>query len=304
MKTISLKIFLLLFIGFYGVIALGQAQNTSVPAAEFDVIVKKSGEIIHGKVMEVSLELVRYKRTDIPDGPIYVMLREDIFAISYRNQLTEYIAPVDSLFLRGRTFPSSKNNKNAGANAGKQDTINLFPYLAEGNFHIGIGAIRNISLVSDIDQYTAEAGFPSVHIAYYFPFKRNLELGFTIGYASFKYSNVDYSEYDQLRTNRKLTESLFSFGLLAKYSIDLLLLKPYATGGVAYNTSNVKSTSEITFTDDNRVVLIEGGARSKRLGILMRVGVDVKLLKTLGVYADVGTGLSLMQLGAILKLSN
>jgi len=303
MKTILLKIRLILLIGLFGFIGIIQAQNTDVTAADFDVIVKKNGEIIHGKVMEVNLELIRYKRTDIPDGPIYVIPREDVFAISYRNQLTEYVAPVDSLFLSGRRFPSTKNDKTV-SKAKQQGNNDLFPYLAEGSFYIGVGGIGNISLVSDIDLYTAENIGPGAHITYFFPFKTNLELGATVGYARFKYSQQLYSEYDQLKTNTNLTESLLNFGVLAKYSIDLLILKPYASGGISYISSSVKSTSEVTFIDDNRVVVVEGGSRSKRFGILMRIGVNVKLLKNFGVYGDVGTGLTLVQLGAVIKLSN
>jgi hypothetical protein len=38
----------------------------------------------------VTFELVKYKRTDIPDGPLYQLLRSEVY-ISYRNQLKEIL---------------------------------------------------------------------------------------------------------------------------------------------------------------------------------------------------------------------
>ena len=61
--------------------------------AGFDVIIKTNGEIVYGLVKEVGRYLISYQRTDIPDGPIYTMLRTDVYAISYRNQVKEYFNP-------------------------------------------------------------------------------------------------------------------------------------------------------------------------------------------------------------------
>jgi hypothetical protein len=65
------------------------AQETGTASAQFDVIIKNNGDIIYGKVTEVTL--VKYKRTDIPDGPLYQLLRSEVYAISYRNQLKEIL---------------------------------------------------------------------------------------------------------------------------------------------------------------------------------------------------------------------
>lgn len=268
--------------------SLSFAQVTDVPPAGFDVIVKKSGEIVHGKVVEVSLYLVRYKRTDIPDGPIYEIPKEDVFAISYRNQLTEYLEDFDPT--KSETEKKEKVKKD------------LFPEIGNGYFHVGLGSIRNFSAVADINEYANQSSAPGFQVSYFFPFKSGLDLGVTAGYAKFKYADTQYSAYDDLQTFRTISESLFSLGIAAKYSIDLTLLKPYALGGLSYNTSNVRSTSQITFTNDNRVVVVEGGARAKKLGVLIRIGTEVKITRSLGAYADLGTGLTLVQLGAVVKL--
>lgn len=283
------RVFVALFIVFsFSVFSF--AQSTDVPPAEFDVIVKKSGEIVHGKVVEVSLNLVRYKRTDIPDGPVYEIAKDEVFAISYRNQLTEYL----------EDFDPTKTEQEKKAVEKKV----LFPDMAKGYFQIGIGSVRNYSMVTDIDEYANDNNFPGFHIAYLFPFKKNLDLGVTFGYARFKYADTQYSSYDDLQNYRTISESLLSLGIAAKYSIDLFLIKPYVLGGISYNTSNVRSTSQVTFANDNRVVIIEGGARAKKLGMLFRLGTAVRITRSFGAYADLGTGLTLIQIGAVVKLGN
>ncbi len=34
---------------------------------------------------------ISYQRTDIPDGPIYTIPRNEVYVISYRNQVKDYI---------------------------------------------------------------------------------------------------------------------------------------------------------------------------------------------------------------------
>ena len=38
-----------------------------------DHIVTRSGDEINGKVLEVSSEIIKYKRADNPNGPVYVL---------------------------------------------------------------------------------------------------------------------------------------------------------------------------------------------------------------------------------------
>lgn len=62
--------------------------------AGFDVMIKTNGDFVYGLVQEVGPYQIRYKRTDIPDGPVYTIDRREVFAISYRNQLKEVLNPV------------------------------------------------------------------------------------------------------------------------------------------------------------------------------------------------------------------
>ena len=64
--------------------------------AGFDVIVKVNGDIVYGLVKEVGPEYIRYQRTDIPDGPVYIIPRNEVYVISYRNQVKDYIGHLGS----------------------------------------------------------------------------------------------------------------------------------------------------------------------------------------------------------------
>ncbi|MBX2945049.1 MAG: hypothetical protein KF725_04390 [Cyclobacteriaceae bacterium] len=274
------------------------AQHTDVPPAQFDVIVKNNGEIITAKVMEVGLQSIRYKRTDIPDGPVYEIKREEVFAISYRNQLKEYISPVDSTRFAGASKKDNKQKGNA-AEEGERWHSNI----RFGEFRIGAGFIRNFSKIKDAGKLTNEQSGPGVFVAYVFPFRKNVTLGLLSGLATYKYSEVLFSEFDQLQTERDIKENLFSLSIIGKYSTGWNFIDPYILGGLSFTTSNVRSDGSLTFLDDERVIKIQNSARGSSLGILFRVGFQVNLSSKIGIYSDIGNGLSLVQIGGTLKLN-
>lgn len=50
-----------------------------------DMLTKRNGDEIAVKVLEVTPTEVRYKRTDNPDGPLFIVLRSEVFMIKYAN---------------------------------------------------------------------------------------------------------------------------------------------------------------------------------------------------------------------------
>jgi hypothetical protein len=225
-------------------------------------------------------------------------MRNEVYAISYRNQLSEYFHPLDSPFAKhelAERDTSSQRIRKGLTSTGISD-------IRHGEFRAGIGLIRNFSKVKEIEDYKGKSSWPSFHFSYLFPLNQNLDAGFALGLASFKYSDRSFSEYDQLLTDRDITETLMSFAIIGKYNIDLFKL--YFLTGVSYTNSSVRTEGKVTFTDDDRTVLIQGGARSGNLGIPFRAGFDVKIDEQFSVYADFGTGLALVQIGGVIKLTN
>lgn len=54
-----------------------------------DIIIKKDGSEIKSKITEVTLNEIKYKRFDNIDGPIYTIVKTDIFKINYKNGTSE-----------------------------------------------------------------------------------------------------------------------------------------------------------------------------------------------------------------------
>jgi len=50
-----------------------------------DIIVLKTGDEIEAKITEVGLDNVKYKKYENINGPVYVILKNDIFMIKYEN---------------------------------------------------------------------------------------------------------------------------------------------------------------------------------------------------------------------------
>ena len=50
-----------------------------------DVLVKRNGEEIEVKVLEIALQEIKYKRFDNQDGPVISILKSDVFMIKYEN---------------------------------------------------------------------------------------------------------------------------------------------------------------------------------------------------------------------------
>ncbi len=273
------------------------------PVNSFDVIILNNGEIIHGKVVEVGIERIRYQRTDIPDGPVYEIFRSEVFAISYRNQIKEYFSPHDE----GVFHPD----------AGKPGELTQTPEhipeeekvwyagIQDGELRIGLGAIRNHSRIQEVEDYRSEASFPGFYATYVFPALINgLDVGVSAGVASFNYSDSRVSEYDRLITDREIRESLFSIAAVGKYSIGMDFLSPYVLGGLGYTNSNVRSDGSVTFTDTDRSVTVQGGARSGSPIMLIRAGTDIRITNEISGYVDIGTGFALIQLGGVFKIGN
>lgn len=50
-----------------------------------DHIILRKGSEIKAKVVEITLDEIKYKKADNPDGPVYTVLKSDVFMIKYEN---------------------------------------------------------------------------------------------------------------------------------------------------------------------------------------------------------------------------
>jgi hypothetical protein len=61
-----------------------------------DIIVKQNGEEIKSKILEITIETIRYKEFDFQDGPIRNIIINDVFMVIYENGIREIITTTTS----------------------------------------------------------------------------------------------------------------------------------------------------------------------------------------------------------------
>ncbi|MBE7169121.1 MAG: outer membrane beta-barrel protein [Williamsia sp.] len=266
-----------------------------VYSADFDVIIKRNGDIIYGLVKEVGLELIKYQRTDIPNGPIYTIPRFEVYAISYRNQVRDILAPVvDPALIRPPGYidyntPGGRYYDRRGSFLSRN-----------GSAQLGLGFIRGFSKVKNANDYSSSASFPVVTIAYDALYKGPVRLGMQLAFGSHKFSGQGYNDYDSTQSTVSIKENVFTIHVYAKYILlnTSSAFQPYALLGLGLNTANIRTNQEVNFVNRaDKVLLINSGARAVGLGILARIGTEYNLNNRLRVFGDVGAGPAIINLG-------
>ncbi len=263
--------------------------------AGFDVIIKLNGEIIYGLVKEIDPFYVKYKRTDIPDGPIYYLAKSEVYAISYRNQVKDIlnprfiqpVLPYDPLV----TDTFSLDNL----------LINYkVPMFKNGTAFIGLGFIRGFTKVKDVGKYSSKATFPTVLFGYDADYKNNVRLGLQMGFGSHKFSLDEFSSYDSTINNIDLKENVFALYAYARYNLATksIRFQPYIIGGLGITSSSIKSENLIKFTNNNsQEIIVKSGGRSAGIGIIARIGTQYLINNQVRAFLDAGVGLSVLNLG-------
>jgi len=276
-------------------------MNRPIPQnAGFDVIVKLNGDIVYGLVKEVGPYFITYQRTDIPDGPLYTMPRNEVYVISYRNQVKDYIngnnaqAPEDGAMV---PYPGNMryiNYKNK----------NLFE---NSNLDVGLGFLRSFSKVKDVSTYSSSASFPVILFSYEIAYDKNIQIGLEMGFGSHKFSRQQFSNYDSTINNGNLTEHIFGLYVYGRYFLlnNSSRIQPYIMVGLGVTSSNIISETKISFTNDNsQEILVKSGTRSTGLGITARAGGEYYISDQLQLSLDAGVGLSVIKLGLSIALNN
>ncbi len=115
-----------------------------------DVIVLKNGVEINAIVLEVSPIEVKYKKCDLPDSPMYIAEKADVFMIKYANGTkdvfkTEEKAKVSVTYSGSGLGGSNNTNTTAGSSKGKQT-----PDLAVLSIVLGIFGLFSIGSIPAI----------------------------------------------------------------------------------------------------------------------------------------------------------
>lgn len=92
-----------------------------------DTLYKREGTIISAKILEISIKEVTYKRTDLLDGPLFVVHKNDIQKIKYANGVVDsFVVTKDIVKPRQVVYVSqnyvAKNNNQ------------IVPYIRRGTY--------------------------------------------------------------------------------------------------------------------------------------------------------------------------
>ena len=67
------------------ILSIAIALATSTISLAQDTIVKKNNDRIIGNILEISSSDIKYKRFDLPDGPVYIAPKAEVLRIKYAN---------------------------------------------------------------------------------------------------------------------------------------------------------------------------------------------------------------------------
>lgn len=321
-QRFTLFILLLLPLLFGGLAASGQEKKDSVPSrahnAGFDVIIKRNGDLVYGLVQEVGPVVIRYKRTDIPDGPIYMLERREIYAISYRNQVKEVLNPLDGYGTPRPGLPANADADDYRLPNGYPQTAPIDPALNPlqndrdrfsfnrmGMVRFGLGFFRGYTKVKDVGGYSSSTFIPAFTLAYETLFQPGLRVGVQAGLGNRKFSRSEFNDYDSLTINKTLRENIFTLHAYGRYTIGdfYARIQPYVMGGIGLQTSSIKTEQQIDFMEQNTPMLqVRSTNRSVGIGLLLRAGAEYYLNPQFRVFTDVGTGPAVFQVGVAVFL--
>ena len=79
-----------------------------------DKIVMNSGEVLYGKVEEVSVTEIKYKKQDNLTGPVYTVNKTDVYSIHYENGTKDVFAAKEEK--KNDDYVKKDEKKNSGDN--------------------------------------------------------------------------------------------------------------------------------------------------------------------------------------------
>jgi hypothetical protein len=266
-----------------------------------DVIIRVDGSILYGKVVEVGQDEVTYRKNDIPNGPEVTLPREQVYVISYSNNTKQVITPV---FGKRKLDEPAFDENSLDEKVDSDTTKNLKYNIAHGDIRVAMGFSRAYSSFKGVDDFSKEASAPSLYAAYQIRYNRFLKVGVSLGYASFNYQYDRVSEYDGISISQSIEESIVNLGIYARYDLMDRFIKPYLLLGLNFNYNSALMEGDVEFLDEGKHVLTTSGINGFKNDIVARAGLDFMISKSFGLYSDIGTGVSLVQIGAIFSLKD
>ena len=143
MKNIKKLSFLLLLM----------ALSTNLSFAQ-DLITKKSGEDVKAKVIEVTTTEIRYKKAENINGPLFTILKGEVFSIKYENGTKDIFTDVQSTSEKNISLENDMDLK------GREDAINNYKGGDSGAVWTGVTTVLFSPLIGVIPAAVCSSSEP------------------------------------------------------------------------------------------------------------------------------------------------
>jgi hypothetical protein len=273
--------------------SFSQQGADSIRVIPRDVIIKTNGNMFQCSIIEVNDTAIKYKT---PAGDtaaiIQSVARGDVYAISYNNGVAMVITP-ELMGKKAGIYPEQEC-----------ESLKTFrKNLGSGAINVGFGLVDFYSPLKNVSSYEDTKVMPSAFVGYTFKFNKWLKAGVHIGVGGNNLTKSGESQYDQVKISAEIDERFICLGLFARYDFLKGIFKPYVKAGVDFIGVNMVTTSESTSMTGSesslKTVVHQSGIKP---ALILRAGMDLYFGEKFGIYGDVGTGLSLVQIGLLFNL--
>jgi hypothetical protein len=254
-----------------------------------DVIIKKNGEEINSKVLEISSSEIKYKRADYMDGPTYTIFRTEVFMIKYANGKKEMISNAD--------VPYSSDIK-------VEKKFEGFKYCISAGYGIGVGSHVWLYGYGN-NGYNSDASDGPLVGPFYLKFEGRISdewgIGINLAYLE-KDWDYEYSQYYMYPYTTTYTEhyhyTSFSGLIRANWHFsESDKIDPYFGFGLGFRNGKIKYSTNYMYQVNYDYNDDDGFP----LGFETTLGLRYLVSKHFGAYVEAGIAKSVVQFGLIRK---
>ncbi|HEY0030168.1 MAG TPA: hypothetical protein VGC65_05375 [Bacteroidia bacterium] len=290
------------------------------PVFSQDNIIKKNGDEIKAKVVEVGTTEIKYKKFEKQSGPTYAISKSEVFMIKYEDGTKDVLNPIEEKKAEPAKTettkePAKKENKAESTN---KEPENSKPTPSKTKYNY-IEKVREVQSEDPGFRFYAGNGWflgpglanPLVGIDLRFPRKNVFLRGISIGLrANFK--NIEGRDNDH-NDNTDIGNTIFAGGVTVNYyaPLPIKIVQPYiiAHVGVAY----IENQNSIIIHDPNSNVTNAQGVPVTQVGAGYTgyaapfggfgVGCNFMIARNFGFFVEAGYfRTSVFNTGVVFKL--
>jgi hypothetical protein len=242
-----------------------------------DMIIRKDGNMIEAKVVEISPSEIRYKRFDHLDGPTIVISTADVLSIRYENGTYEII----------NTVISTEQEKNQAENP-NTTALNPDKFIFAFNANGGGAILAGVSLPGNGPSLCFEfsKGKFNTEINLIIP------VGYSVGFGGL--ATFNYFWHSRIGGFYLGGGLGYIYSTYTEYGVDLYRVKP-GTEGMAGNTEFIPASGSADFTNHNFTFGLNIGYKFvTKSGVYFRTGAYVGMAINSGTATSVNKDLGFL----------